>query len=80
MNSLAKAGCALAALGLVGCGSVAEAPGQKQLSAEVEQVRHKLGSLEASLKQNAQQIDELTALARATRPSAMLPATGAQAP
>ncbi|MCH7553766.1 MAG: hypothetical protein IIC82_07200, partial [Chloroflexi bacterium] len=67
MNSLAKVGCALATLGLVGCGSVAEAPGQKQLSAEVGQVRSQLGSLEASLEQSAKQIDELTALARANQ-------------
>ena len=67
MNSLAKVGCALAALGLVGCGSVAEAPGQKQLSAEVGQVRSQLGSLEASLNKSAKQIDELTALAQANQ-------------
>ena len=67
MNSLAKGGCVLTLLGLVGCGSVDESPGQKQLSAEAGQVQHQLGSLEASLKQNAEQIDRLTALARANQ-------------
>ncbi len=67
MNTLAKVGCALVTLGLVGCVEVAEAPGQKQPSAEAGQVQLQLRSLEASLKQNAKQIEKLTALAQANQ-------------
>ena len=65
MNSLAKIGCALATLGLVGCGSETKSPGQRQPSAKVGQFERQMQSLQTSLKQNAKQIEKLTALAQA---------------